>query len=103
MNLGQIIQAEQEFHKTTTNSFRDFPAGVEVLVVSYCVDFRFFRPGCKGVVKQNSENYLGIIVQLTNCVDHEGKLLTWNFNPQDLKVLSKEQPNEEIFDGVGCA
>jgi hypothetical protein len=80
----------------TKCTFKDFPVGEKVKVISEIVDF-FFFDGEIGVVEKNTEGYLGIKVKFDKPYKFKqnstGKIKVkeyHNFNPENLTPIILE-------------
>ena len=81
---------------TSNYKHSDFPLGSKVQIISYMVDFHFFRGTETGTVIKNNGGYLGINVQLDKPRHYEsGHIMTYfNFNPNNLVPIAEEDEEE---------
>ena len=83
----------------------DFPKGTRVSVSCVAQDFHFFKGDGseKATVTKNDGGYLGIIVEFDNYVrEGETKPMTFNFNPEDLRVIEQETMSLNYCPQCGC-
>jgi hypothetical protein len=83
LSLERIVK-----YNTKNNAFADFPVGTRVQIITPSQDFYFFYDET-GVVTENKNSYLGIIVTFDKPRKFEDGYIqkSFNFNPEDLFKL----------------
>lgn len=97
MSIIDKIQELKQKHNTIKNTYKMFPVGTKVQIITVAQDFNFFSGTETGVVVKNPERYLGIIVKFDVPRHFEnGYIQTkFGFDPSDLIVLKKSESSFE--------
>jgi hypothetical protein len=86
--LGDIIKEVKQKYNTTNNTYKMFPIGTRVKIITPMQDFTFFNEET-GEVISNTGKYLGIIVKfdVPRLIGSGMMSETFNFKPDDLMVI----------------
>jgi len=93
--IADMIKKQKEKYNTNNNTFKMFPIGTKVQIITPAQDFNFFYDET-GIVVRNSERYLGITIKFDSPRHFKDGYIQkeFNFDPSDLIILEKKKQYE---------
>ncbi len=90
-SVADMIRKQKEIHNTNNNTFKMFPVGTKVQIITLGQDMNFFDGTETGIIIKNSGRYLGIMVKFDEPRHFKGGHIQkeFNFEPSDLIILEK--------------